>query len=549
MADKNEFDFNTQIDYKYPTSSKTSPNRKKTNADYEGVEYISSGKTPIGKGLAKNPEQPAAVKPATATSGRTAGGASGAPPAKGGGKKPKMRLDSQSNLFLIAAVGVGLLICLGAFLLMFNLTKPKVVKQPDPTEIGTDANSTTTENDAVPLKEPPASENSTVAESDVRLFGAVVSISREAMAVLNEEDNTIREIYLDSYTKFKDKYGQSTTWEDVNIGDCVGVDYNSTLNKATIVQGDSEAWKKTSVKNQTITHDTESIKVDGETYLIPKSVIVLPEGSMLNIKPSDVLTLRGRKNKVLSINIEKRSGVLAFKNKERITNATVEVDADVYKALDEVNTLNLSEGPHTVVIKGDNIDAFSRDIIISPGETNTLDLAEVSLKSGTISLKVNETDYSLSVNNEPVADNSKPLTLPFGTYKLKITKDGFTPWEDTVIVNSANVAVSAELQKIVKTGKITITTLPDGVGGSVYIGNAMVGTAPVTVNIAYGTHQLTVTQEGYQDSVNSIIVDGDARFEVVLHKKQASDTGSTGTTDTEPAATNEEPPAVDSDAD
>ena len=113
------------FDYKYPESSKTSPNRKQDI--YEGVEYITSdgakrpsknrdgikgrqGGAPVRQGGVQQPKSKA----------RGGGAAHGT-------VKRKVKNQSQSAMFMAIIVGVGVMLCLERFFLCSVLQDQKAL--------------------------------------------------------------------------------------------------------------------------------------------------------------------------------------------------------------------------------------------------------------------------------------------------------------------------------------------------------------------------------------------------------------------------------------
>ena len=92
--------------------------------------------------------------------------------------------------------------------------------------------------------------------------------------------------------------------------------------------------------------------------------------------------------------------------------------------------------------------------------------------------------------------------LPMGEYDLVILKNGYTEWSRHVTLDKDTLNVTAELQKDVQYGTLTITADVDGAW--VYINGEEYGVAPMQVNLPYGSYNVMLEKSGYQSYKQSI---------------------------------------------
>jgi archaellum component FlaG (FlaF/FlaG flagellin family) len=102
-----------------------------------------------------------------------------------------------------------------------------------------------------------------------------------------------------------------------------------------------------------------------------------------------------------------------------------------------------------------------------------------------------------------------PITVgdvTVGEHQIKITKDDYYDWSETVMVRSDRTsAVLARLDRIPRTGSISVTSSPSH--ARVFLDGEYRGRTPLTIrNVRVGEYQIKVTKEGYYDWSQAIRV-------------------------------------------
>ena len=137
--------------------------------------------------------------------------------------------------------------------------------------------------------------------------------------------------------------------------------------------------------------------------------------------------------------------------------------------------------------------------MVEAGEETVYDLSKAQEKMGVIIINANVKDYKLYINGA-VAES--PAVLPMGEYDLVILKNGYTEWSQHVTLDKDTLNVTAELQKDVQYGTLTVTADVDGAW--VYINGEEYGVAPMQVNLPYGSYNVMLEKSGYQSYKQSI---------------------------------------------
>lgn len=139
-------------------------------------------------------------------------------------------------------------------------------------------------------------------------------------------------------------------------------------------------------------------------------------------------------------------------------------------------------------------------------------------------IHVNQDGAQVFVDDEPVGTTplSGPVVLDIGERKVRVTKDGFEPFEKTIPVGgSATVNLDVALQPEVHQGRLVVNAPADA---TLTLDDKPVGTGgKVDMSVAAGGHQLRATAPGMRPYQTEVVVnDKETRqLDVVLEKELA----------------------------
>lgn len=192
--------------------------------------------------------------------------------------------------------------------------------------------------------------------------------------------------------------------------------------------------------------------------------------------------------------------------------------ADVYIDGQLVGTtplkeFNLTIGTHEVRIVKEDYQEYVTQVEISPGSTKSI-TATLKPNWGTVQVRSEPSEAQVYVDNELVGTTPiNDLKLKAGVHNIKIVKDGYKEFTKQVDVRpGATVLVEAKLEP--EFGVLTIQTSPQG--ANVYIDNRYAGSAPITVELEPGTHEIRVVMEGYEEYIKQINIQPGVQNEIVV---------------------------------
>ncbi len=356
--------------------------------------------------------------------------------------------------------------------------------------------------------------------SDIDAVVTDINISDEKVSTVtfkNLKNDTVNTVNITDKTIFP----KATAAENIKTGDLYTYVFDRDKNLKEL-KACENAWSfsDTGVTvNKTaklIKFGYESSEHKDTSYKYDESIISVRDKNgniktLDDIDVTDTVKVTGYNNgladKIYSIIIEKGHGTLELRNINNIKNPVVTVD-NTEVTVDTGNPLiDLSEGTHTVVIKGKNISDITKEISVSSSETSVLDLSKVIVNTGALTVYSNVKDYTLYINDKEY-DEDQSILLPYGEYKVRAVKDGYENFSTSVTIDADQNTVKVKLQKLNQSGTVTLTATPGD--AEIYIGDNYVGKGTVKVQLALGSYVAKATCPGYttQSKQINVSVDG-----------------------------------------
>lgn len=488
-----------------------------TDIDYEGVIYEPSDNDSDATDDFISSVNPS--KSSTASSSNA------------GSSKKRVAQNFNFNMFIggISAVTLGILA------LTFSLISPYVSEYFDIPSSNTD--------DIAVSKVPTSGDeffnnlnNQTVSLSDnvEYTFTGVIretNFEEEYFIIYDFKTNKAHTVKGKPSSKYQDRFGLPLTIRELQIGDIVDFSFD-TENYINYIKINPDTFSLDNVRPEKIGIVESVIRLNGYEYDVSTTADIYQGTSLLTlseISTADKISVKGYHDTIYSIKVNGTSGTLTLINKPNLANGIIEIDRDFFKPLDTVTSVELEEGEHKIVIKCSTLDPYLKDFTIEAGKETILDLADLQNKPGNLLLDVNVADYTLYLNGETI-ETGAPLSLIYGTYSIKLVKEGYETYETQIIVNKPNDTVEIKMEKLEKTGNLTLSSNPSG--AQVFIDNILVGETPIKYKLAHGTHTIKLALDGYNDfllsSVN--ISDEDTDFNVTLYQKTSETVATTQAT-------------------
>lgn len=416
---------------------------------------------------------------------------------------------SQFLVFYLITILVGVIVCLVVLAIVFSFfsgSKEKNVsngiQNEDGINIGTEVEDT---------------------EDLVQFLGAVerVNINANTLTMFDVNTNKQYTLLIQGSPDLRDRFGQRLILSEIRQGDIADVEFNVETNILKSFNMSSKIFENRLVQNVIVIPEDSSIQIGANYLEYDQFTIVTRNGdpvSIESITPLDVVTIRGINGRVISIDITKGSGTIEIINEEEIENGRIEINTDIFMQLGTASSVDVAEGDNRIVVRGDNIEPFIREVTIQSGESYILDLSETQRLTGTLIVSSTPQDILFYIDDE-FKNANEPITLEFGIYKFRAEKFGYETLDGEIIIGSAVERLTINLEEIAQKGRVILNTVPGG--GQIFINGNYIGEGPVTVDLQFGAHTIRATKEGYEDFVmNTTITERrDYPFNITLTPK------------------------------
>lgn len=395
--------------------------------------------------------------------------------------------------FMFVTITVGVILCIAVFFIVFyTMNKGK----------SNTTNQTMSQTEGLTTQESNVSGSGT--QENLELLAVVLSVNKDNKKIKLydfEEDNEIS-LVMSAGADMQNQYGQLMTLAEFTAGDIVQVIYDTKSMEYSSLKISSKSWTQKSIKDLKVNVKSSSITSGNKVYNYNSKLVSKYNDTDFDIAlldEMDIVTIKGYDNTIWSINVEKGHGLVSIINKDKILEGSIEIDTNIFRQLSENEKIKLSEGEHKLVVKGSNIESYTKQFSVENGEELNIDLSDIQIKSGVLIVKANVSDYMLYVNDEEQV-SGEPIVLEYGNYTIKAVKEEYNDLTTTVIVDKPTVTLELSMEKIEKIlmGELKVNTIPiEGV--NVYVDNVYVGVTPLKIKLEYGEHRVSVIKEGYTD--------------------------------------------------
>jgi len=311
-------------------------------------------------------------------------------------------------------------------------------------------------------------------------------------------------------TSVVDRRGFPMGFGELALGHIVQISVDPNTGNTAAVALSAHAWE-IQPSNFNIDLNATTITVGNRVYGYNSNILVLNQGeptSIALVGRGDSITMRGIDDTVWSVRVDTSTGFIRFDNANRIVEPTVTVGNFIHTTIEPGRLISVPEGLHRVIVNGQNIDTFARDVVVRQGETVGVDLAvESSLRQGTLQLILNEPNASVFLNGMEVQLENTMVEVEFGEYVLRVEADGFLPIQEDIIIEQPFTRLDLNLERDTpaETAVILIETFPSG--ALISVGDFIVGNSPVSMQIHHGSHTITAQLAGHEERSLHIVVD------------------------------------------
>ena len=325
---------------------------------------------------------------------------------------------------------------------------------------------------------------------------------------------TTLDFNVEGNTELRNRLGSPLVFADFAIGDIVNIAYDPEDNNrlVTVAISNTEAWERRFVTGLNINANAGLIVLEDETFTFTPNMQVFNNGQSYgigSINMASVVSLRGVDNNVWVINIERGVGNVHIINGGGILNGSIEISRTTVLPIGGAtpeHEVQISEGVHRVVVRGDNITVDIKEIEVIYGQTAVIDLSTIELTAGFLEINVEPIGASVTINGRTIDNINEPLLLNFNTYVIIARHDGYYPREISFEFNETGQEVEIILEEIIiiEETYVEIRTIP--AGANIFVDGVYSATSPATIAMEHGPREISLNLPGFITTVDTIVV-------------------------------------------
>lgn len=327
------------------------------------------------------------------------------------------------------------------------------------------------------------------------------------MRFVDIKTGTEYEVPYTGSTDIQDAYGKIKAASTMDMGGIYDV-YVDKKGKAVKIHGNSDAWVRYDVSGITVDENSRKLSI-GASNMIYESYTVVLSGeeriSIAQLVDQDKLVIRGVGEKVYSVNVTAGHGYLKLTGVDALVGGYVSIGNKQLLGITKDMLVTAPVGTYTVNVRNGNLSA-SKTVTIVKDETTSVDFSEVQsdpVKMGAVNFSVTPKGAVMSIDGVEV-DYSTPVSLSYGTHRVKLVANHYQEYSEIINVNSAYVTKVIDMTS---SGTSTSTAADNTSGYKVsitapkgavlYVNSEYIGTVPCSFDKSSGKKTITLSQNGY----------------------------------------------------
>lgn len=181
--------------------------------------------------------------------------------------------------------------------------------------------------------------------------------------------------------------------------------------------------------------------------------------------------------------------------------------------------VQIEEGTHVVSAYKPDYRMDTMKVNVYSGKTTTVSLKLIpDRKTYSLALSTVPAGARVYLDGDYVGDSPITLSVSKGTHSLKIEKEGYRTYNETIQI-IGNTSKRIVLSELVRKYNLTVKSSPSR--ASLYIDGAYVGQTPMTISLESGKHSILLCAEGYEDYEDTIYLYSNKTVSVALVARNA----------------------------
>jgi hypothetical protein len=213
----------------------------------------------------------------------------------------------------------------------------------------------------------------------------------------------------------------------------------------------------------------------------------------------------------ISVDLVKEGAPIVHNEKERI--CMFQITSDIPNADVFINnelrgrtpySMKIDYGTYAVRVSKKGYGEYSENIRIDR-PTLTIRANLERHENSNISIQSNVKGADVFVDDVLKGQTPLDISLDYGTYKIRVSFEGFGDYTDTINVNKKDIAIVANLSRQ-KQNLSMVQVTSNARNAKVYFNDEYKGDTPLSLKVGYGTYRVRVEARGHDDFEESYTI-------------------------------------------
>ena len=438
---------------------------------------------------------------------------------------------------------LGILIVVGIVLCAFLFASEKADKAAAASTAGS---SRTQAKPTAPIINAPTAAEELHTELAVITY---VNSDTKRLSVRSYEEGVDHTFYMEEPALIYTEFGNAMTLAQLYAGDVIDITYDAVGNTVKEIHISDEVRCHVAVSDVSINTSYRRLTLYGKNYEYARNVVVVSSNELITpeqLTTHDVFNLYEKDGKVVSIVVTRGHGYISLTGVDLFVGGYVNIGSENIKTIEKNMMITVTEGSYKVAVSKDQYYG-SKTVTVNRNQVTTVDFSEFvadTVENGNVLFDIDVDGAVLYLNGKETDYTEGMLTLPVGTYTVRVSADGYENYQDKIEIKAdyqkVNIRMkSTESTTTAQTTQQTTSASSNGVtsqyetetttivstknrvyidgpsGAIIYFDDSYLGIAPLDFAMVTGQHTFIVLSGSTIKSYTVNLVEGadDVRYD------------------------------------
>lgn len=297
--------------------------------------------------------------------------------------------------------------------------------------------------------------NAPTIPTDVRTELAVityVSADTKRLSVRFYDEGVDNTFYIEQPVLIYTEFGNAMTLAQLYAGDVIDITYDNVNNKVTEIHISDEVRCHMAVSDVSVNTSYRRLSLYGKNYEYARNVVVVSDNELITpeqLSVHDVFNLYEKDGKVVSIVVTRGHGYISLTGVDTFIGGYVNIGSENIKNIEKNMMITVTEGSYKVSVSKDQYYG-AKTVTVNRNQVTTVDFSEFvadTVENGNVLFDIDVDGAILYLNGKETDYTDGMLTLPVGTYTVRVSADGYDNYQDKIEVKADYQKVNIRMKK------------------------------------------------------------------------------------------------------